>query len=352
MNFDEALFMQGRPDIEPQAEKDQRAREALHWLIALQETPNDEGLRSRIDSWRAASTENERAWAEAQRVWNVLGEVPGVRASEPSAPARDGRETLRRSSAQRSAGSAVLRVARGWRPRYFGGAAVAALLLFLFLPALNVWLQADYVTGTAELRQVRLDDGSHVHLGAGSSIDVAYDSSQRRVHLLSGEAYFEVVSDDARPFVVSAGGVDTQVLGTAFEVLLAGDSVQVAVERGRVDVSHADAPADLERPLQAGDWVRVQADGRVERGTQPVELVAAWRDGLLIVDDAPVGQVIEQLRRYHRGAIWVMDAELSERRITGVYRLDDPIAALMAIADTYGSTVRRIGSWVAIVSGR
>ncbi|MCJ2182560.1 TonB family protein [Novosphingobium sp. 1949] len=60
---------------------------------------------------------------------------------------------------------------------------------------------ADALTTTATTRIVRLEDGSRVHLAPDSAIGPA----KRRVHLLRGEAWFDVHRDRARPFEVEAG---------------------------------------------------------------------------------------------------------------------------------------------------
>lgn len=316
-------------------------REATGWLIALQEDPDDGDVRARFDAWLASSRENQPAWAEARRLWNILGEAQ--HASPLSATAQtDARASVR---ASRSRGRR--------RSRHFARAAAgiaAVCLAFVFQPAVSIWLAADYSTSTAEVRDIRLEDGSTVHLGAGSAIEIAFGPSTRRVRLLSGEAYFEVEPDADRPFQVEAGNVESTVLGTAFDVQMMTDGVAVAVNHGRVGVDAPQARDGLEAPLEAGDWVRIDWGGQVERGNDAPELVGGWRTGMLVVKDRPIAEVVDQIRRHYSGTIVLAESGLGKRRVTGVYDLGKPVDALRAMAQVHGANARQISPWVTVVS--
>ncbi len=325
----------GRPHIRGGDERDRAGEEALHWLIALQERPDEPGLKGACEAWRSASPDNAAAWREAEHVWAVLGEAgPSVRTERANA----GRAaTPRRRWGQPAAVAAV-------------ALALAACLVLAVLPSIGLWLAADYSTATAELRRIELEDGSVVQLGAGSAIDLAWTEERRRIRLLAGEAYFEVAPDPSRPFTVEAAGVEAEALGTAFDVRLVAGAVSVAVEHGRVAVARG---GDLLAPsLTAGDWARVGLDGSVEKGRIAPELVAAWRQGMLVARDESVADILSELRRHYRGTIVVAASGLEERRVTGVYRLGEPIVALEALAGAHGARIHRVSPWIAIVTRR
>ena len=73
-------------------------------------------------------------------------------------------------------------------------AALAACLALYFAPVLKLRLQADHMTSVAELSDVTLEDGSVVHLDAGSAIAIRYGATRREVALLAGRAFFDVVA--------------------------------------------------------------------------------------------------------------------------------------------------------------
>jgi transmembrane sensor len=246
---------------------------------------------------------------------------------------------------------AILRSGRPSRRRLAWAAAAGALAACLAIfagPDLVLRLQADQVTATAEVRTLNLEDGSVVRLAPDSAIDIAYAAGRRQVRLLRGEAFFEVRSDAARPFRVAASGVDVTVLGTAFNVRLAELGVEVAVQHGLVQVDEATVPPPVTERLRPGEWVRVARHGPLERGAIPPEEVAPWLHGQIVARDRPMADVVDELRRYYAGLIVVADGALAGRRVTGVYNLSDPAAALRAIVAAHGGSVRQVSPWLLV----
>jgi len=167
--------------------------------------------------------------------------------------------------------------------------------------------QLTMATVTGRRLQREMPDGTRVTLDAESRAEIAYSASRRQVRLDDGAAFFEVVHEPARPFVVDARDIRVTVLGTRFSVDIerpsvpsqAQDrSVEVGVESGRVQVSSA-----------SGAWAPVALTagqrGRFRNGHAPrletlddPALAAAWRKGWLVFRDATLGEVITRLRRY------------------------------------------------------
>jgi transmembrane sensor len=83
----------------------------------------------------------------------------------------------------------------------------------------------------------RLPDGSMVRLNANTKVEVSFTPKYRRVKLLQGEAHFSVAKMPDRPFRVFAGEVRVQAVGTAFNVRLTQDEVDVLVTEGTVEVA-------------------------------------------------------------------------------------------------------------------
>ncbi len=325
------------------ADAERASNEATDWLILLQEEPDDADLRQRFDEWLKARPENASAWASTQTFSDIAALLPAAReAGVVIAPTRAGAKVL--PMRPRSTG-------RRWAMPALALAAAACLALWAG-PGLLLQLRADHVTGTAELRQLELPDGSRVTLAPASAIAVAMaDERQgRRVQLLSGEAFFQVRPDPSRPFRVTARDVEATVLGTSFDVRLSSDDVAVSVEEGIVAVAAAGAPPESAAKLVAGQFVRVTKGGGTTRGSEPPELVAAWRQGQLYAQETRLGDAIDQLRRYFGGTIVLTDGGLAERRITGAYNLADPEDALRGMARVHGAKVRRVTPWLLVVS--
>lgn len=151
----------------------------------------------------------------------------------------------------------------------------------------------------AQFMRYTLADGSLMQLDALSQAEVRYYVGRRVVQLGRGAAFFSVARDEARPFVVEAGAVRVTVLGTRFGVERlgpeAGGGVWVQVESGRVRV---EAPGVAPHELEAGEGLRLSADGRAVVPTQGQ--AASWREGELVFENATLGAALARLSRYTR----------------------------------------------------
>jgi transmembrane sensor len=316
---------------EPSERRDKASLEAARWLVALDDEPDDADLRRRFQAWLDASPAHATAWADTCDTYGLIAETQPVHLRQgqeaPPPPSR----------------------VRRWRTACAGAVlALAACLAIVAGPGPLTRLLADEATTVAEVRAVGLDDGSIVRLAPDSAIDVSYGGDARRVRLLRGEAFFEVRPDATRPFRVVAESVETTVLGTSFNVRIARDGPEVSVRTGLVRVDDPSARPPVAERLTPGDWVRVAANGHVERGAIPPDEVAPWLHGQIVARDRPMADIVDELRRYYGGAIVVADGALRGRRVTGVYNLADPAAALRAIVGAHGGAVRQVSPWLLV----
>ncbi|WP_312365810.1 FecR domain-containing protein [Ensifer sp.] len=310
----------------------------MAWFLRLKAEPSCPELAADFERWLRQSGDHRRAWQYALRTWQLMGEtVPAYEHLWADAP-RGNVVAIRRRSWRRPAMAAVAAMA-------------ATLLLFLAGPSLLIRLQADHITAAGQNARVALDDGTVIELGGDSAIKTEMTASGRHVTLLSGEAFFDVAHDAARPFTVEAGGVRVVVVGTAFDIRLAHEETTVELERGVVQVSVGEARRTPDFRLLPGEMAVVNTnDGGVIRNTIQPDQVAAWRSGRIFVKDASIGTVAEQLQRYHSAWIAVPDRKLAGLKVTGLYDLTDPDNALKALVEPYGGRVREFSTYGRILS--
>lgn len=321
--------------------------QALDWFIRLQAEESGEECRQACAAWCAADPRNARAWALAQGLWasplftDALS-ATAVPATAPAPPVVTRVPAARVSPSRR----VPPRRAMAW---------AAALLLAVGLgwaSDLPLRLRADHRTATGAQERVVLADGSRVLMDTGTALatDVsgAGAGAERRTRLLRGAAFFEVTPDPARPFRVTAGPAVVTVVGTAFAVRYLDDRVTVTVRHGTVDVAPSGGHAVR---LRAGEEVAVTASGIGE--SHPTDLAAAlgWVDGRLVFEDRPLGEVLGELDRYHPGLIVVPDS-LAARRITGNYRLDDPVRTAASLAELVKAEMLRVSDALLILRPR
>lgn len=308
------------------------SRQATAWLVQLDDEPDNEALHIQFIGWLATSPAHLAAWEETSHVSGLITAAGPLRASTP--PSLSGHRT--------------------WPPKFGRARTLAALALaacfaWFAAPDFSLWVRSDDITRTAELRVVRLKDGSIVHLAPGTAIAFSDDTKGRRLDLLQGEAWFDVAHDEARPFRVVAGDSRVTVLGTAFSVEKMGGDTAVAVQRGRVSVEMLDAASPPRVVLVAGQSVLMSAGSAIRSAIRP-DRIATWREGVAIVNDQPIGDVIDQLRPWFKGYIVARGPGLKDRRVSGIYDLRDPDLALEALTRAHKVTISQVSPWLRIVT--
>lgn len=305
---------------------------ATEWLLRLDAAPEDAALRAAADAWRGESEDHARAWKRAERAWDML-------------------------AGQTEAAPAVPRVVAATKTGWFAGrgriAAFVSLTVVMLVVAgtLLIGPRAEFMTATAELRQVALEDGTRIDLSPQTALDATIDAGRRSVKLLSGEAFFEVAPDPSRPFEVQAGELTVRVVGTAFDVRMSAEALTVSVAHGAVEIRSAGSPT---RPLglTPGDQVTLdRKSGAIRRSRIPPEEVASWRDHQLFVESVPLGDVVADIRRYSGKWIVFQDRRLAAQQVTGLYDLRDPDRALRVLVGPFGGRVREVTPFLRIVSG-
>ncbi len=305
---------------EPDNQEDAIDTAAADWTARLALGPLDAAGQRDLDRWLAENPRHGLAFVEARRTWDRLG-------------------ALRR-------GPAPLGARRRW-PAWAQAGALAASVLILagggrfWLGDPLILLQADDRTAPGEQKRVTLADGSSVDLGPASAIALQYGPGERRVELLSGEAYFTVApmtGPEHRPFVVAAANGTARALGTQFMVDRVPDAVDVTVAEHQVEVNLA-GPGETraERVLSPGQSVRYAGSGFGPVHGVDLDQATAWQHGRLIFDHQPLGDVVAELNRYRRGRIVIADAALAGRTVSGVFETRDPDAALATICRVLGA---------------
>lgn len=144
-------------------------------------------------------------------------------------------------------------------------------------------------------------DGSRVWLNAGSKITypVAFVGNERRVQV-TGEAYFEIVHNKAKPFYVTKGKMQVEVLGTHFNVNAYDDEVNIKVTllEGTVNVSGSGQLAKL-KPGEQAQMNNNQSTGSIQVRKVDVEKVMAWKNGFFSFDAADFSTVMRELARWY-----------------------------------------------------
>jgi len=296
---------------------------ATAWLIERDDgfTPHRE---REFAQWLREDPRHTEAIARLEKSLSVIKDMPAFRAELTTAfrPAAAVVPFPRLLSRPRDRRTTWL----GW------GAASAALLACAFLgwSLRSAPSEVRYATTVSGYQRAQLEDGSTLELNGASRVRVRFSSEARQVQLDAGEANFVVAKDTARPFVVRAGDLSVQAVGTAFNVRYGSNgAIEVIVTEGKVRVSSpggvllGSEDASL---LSAGE--RLHTPNRVASAT--VERVSSgalrealqWQSTLAEFADMPLGDAVARFNTRSRVQLIVDDPELASRRIGGTFALD------------------------------
>lgn len=155
-------------------------------------------------------------------------------------------------------------------------------------------------TPAATTTLVTLSDGTKVMLNANSTLEypASFDDAEVREVRLKGEAHFEVTKNPHRPFVVKAGEMQTQVLGTIFDVkAYRKDASKVTLMQGKVKVSNADTEVEM-RP---GQTATLQADKIVVSKASPS--ASDWLEGDFDMDQVTLAEAMSDIGAWYNKTV-------------------------------------------------
>jgi transmembrane sensor len=203
-----------------------------------------------------------------------------------------------------------------------------------------IWLtrllrQESYSTRVGEIKEVVLADGSMVTLNTDSRIDVHYTKYRRNIHLIQGEALFDVAKNKERPFIVTAGDTQVRAVGTSFTVcLLPQQPVRVVVREGVVEIKRPQVPQASAVRLAANTVAIAPPDAPIS--TEPVARLQvsrdlAWREGRLAFDNVSLADAARQFARYSAIEI-LISPDLENQTVTGLFVSNDPVGFAKAVS--------------------
>lgn len=290
--------------------------EALQWLVDLHSGSAGEDDWEQYQQWCERSAEHQSAALAAERLWERLGSV-----LQRPAPRRRAGPLLGLVLAIGLAGGGT------WQAREDG------------------WL-ADQRTGSGERRELRLDDGSQLVLAPQTRVDIHLEGDRRTVRLYAGELFVQVAPDPSRPFEVQAASGTLRALGTAFDVRRDGSRVRLVVTEHSVRVTRKDA--DNPAVVREGQTLDFDADGISPPREVDSASLTAWRRDRLIFDRQPLGEVLDELSRYHHDLLWVRDPALRQLPVTGLFDTRDLDAQLALLQQSLPIRIRKL-PWLTVV---
>ena len=256
----------------------------------------------------------------------------------------------------------------------FISAAIATILIAVFIfnkinsnPDLQISTlknNSEVSTRNGSKTNLVLPDGTLVWLNAGSklSYDKNYGNNLREVNL-TGEAFFDVVKNAEKPFLIHTGKINIKVLGTSFNVKSypSEKTIETSLIRGSIEVTFKDRPSEKvilkpnEKLVVANEENAVAHDKKQEAKTVNEPIVAishlnhqkadsaivetAWMQNKLIFHDKSFKELAEEMERWYGVIIKFDGSRRDTLHFTGSFENETIQQALDALKLTTGKSV-------------
>jgi ferric-dicitrate binding protein FerR (iron transport regulator) len=209
-----------------------------------------------------------------------------------------------------------------------------------------------------------LPDGTKVWLNAGSNLsyDSAYGKTVREV-VLSGEAFFDVVKNKEKPFIIHASKINIKVLGTRFDVKSypSDKTIEASLIRGSIEVTFSGRPdkkvilkpneklvvnnnealqSSMDKPTVQSKNIKDEVDRDVAVKTLTYEhrtgeiIETSWVANKLIFQDESFEEIARQLERWYGVVIKFNNLQMKETHLTGSFQNETIRQALDALRFT------------------
>lgn len=338
--------------------------QAANWIIKLE---SDEGLsdndRQELSAWLDQSPTHREHFKRLARTWggaNILTELAVPLQHEQH------QSRLRVGLTSMAIAASLFVI-------------VGILTLFTIEKPFSTQQNGVVATEIGNQKTISLSDGSILKLNTNSKVRIDYSERYRDIHLVSGEAYFDVVKDKSRAFRVYAGGGRIRAIGTAFSVYLKGEAVDVTVSEGRVGVASVPTSFDAKQTqdLQPNSPPSIKSLGMLRAGevgsivsevndsAQSIQTLqklgqvtvndvakrVSWTEGVLIFAGEPLKDVVAEISRYTDVSIEFATPDIKNIRIGGNFPVGETDTMFSSLETNFGLHVTRLDRDRVVISG-
>ncbi|MFC4231958.1 FecR family protein [Parasediminibacterium paludis] len=226
----------------------------------------------------------------------------------------------------------------------------------------NKIIQSEVSTKSGSRSKVQLPDGSLVWLNSSSKLTYNNDHFGEAIRevTLSGEAFFDVVKNPLKPFIIHTNKMDIKVLGTAFNVkCYAGDkNSETSLIRGSIEVTLKDRQEKI--MMKPNEKLVVNSeDSKIGKAVLPIDkhekvvtiksqpiielshltlfpsdnsvVETAWVDNRLVFNNESLEDIAIKMERWYGVSIVITNEKLKKVLLTGILEKETIYQALNAM---------------------
>jgi len=345
------VVMSNIHQINQQAEKDDLILDqASDWVAKV-----DRGLSSQETSafqhWLHISPEHMKVMLEAAQMWDKLDELNRLSDLFPKSMVKS---TLYSHKYMAIAASIMLMVSV-----WFLQTSQSPVI---YQPQYTN-LTTQYQTGVGERNTIHLPDSSVLVLNTNSLVKINYNQKARVIELRQGELHIEVAHNKSRPLQVIAAGKVIQAVGTAFNVEVTDDLMELIVTDGKVLVDYATSALAVKAissdavPVIKGEVINLKTSLSTTKHSlkkadfNEIASKLSWRKGNLIFRGDSLADAIKEISRYTDISFELADDDnLKKIKVAGMFKTGDIEGLLSVLEKSFNIEHKKVGEQKIVLS--
>jgi len=335
------------------ADDEKRLDEASAWIAKLDRSLSHDEKAS-LQAWLALTPDNVAVLFEVAKLWDKMDDLSRLSDLFPQTAVHNRKMP---SWLGAIAASIVLAVTIGfyqsglYRP-FFDQAEQSTV----------VAMQRSYQTNVGESNTINLPDNSKIVLNTNSFVQIKYTQNARIIDLQRGEIHIDVAHDTSRPLSVIAGGKVIQAVGTAFNVEVRSQLVELIVTDGKVLVAQkqnftantdlADMAKQLPKgslAISKGERIELDLTGKTQEKVTKLDVLdiatsLSWRQGNLIFRGESLAEAMAEIGRYTDIEFELSDDQkLRQVQVAGMFKTGDVTGLLDVLSRNFNISYTKVG---------
>jgi len=190
----------------------------------------------------------------------------------------------------------------------------------------------EYSSEKGSVSTIHLNDGSAIWLSSGTKLVIDKNQKGESIAKLNGEAYFDLIPNSNRKFIVDFGKFKIRDIGTRFNIRAyqSEQTISTALVEGQIDMMSNSGKSFL--IVKPGELVQYnKSDNKISVNQRDPSIVTAWKDGKFVFIDKTLADICKELENWYNVEILIEDLKLANTRYTSVVKRSTTVEMVLRI---------------------
>jgi len=178
---------------------------------------------------------------------------------------------------------------------------------------------------------IKLEDGSKIWLNSATEIKITEKNEKHIVANLSGEAYFEIVHNPQREFIVNADKIRVRDQGTAFNIRAypADGNVVTSLKNGKVEVEWSAYKSHIVSMSPNDQLIFQKSTNKYTVEQTDASYIAGWKDGKFVFINKSLREICDELEKWYDVKIKICNKKLGDAKYSSILKRTTTITHML-----------------------